>query len=386
MAGRVLIVVSATPGEAAALLKDGPRRDFIELSAATGGEIVYRDGGARRKGLRGKLWGPHLRQAWRVASGTRPGDAIFADGEHNGLPLVLFLALRRRRPGRVVMLGHLLSRPWKLPLLWLATHAGPRGVLVLHSLEQRRNVRRWVGSRWQVRLVPYQVDTAFWLPAEAVPDGIPVVVAAGSENRDYETLVQAVRGLPVDVVIAAGSHWARNLADPRELPANVELLSRPLPFADLRELYRRAAVVVVPVHDVPNQSGVTTILEAMSCGRPVIVTASRGQQECIEAPLVRSDGTLDAAATSSRGPAAFGGAPGESVSGLYVPPGDSAALRAAVSLVTRDGEWARAMGRAGRAAAVRDFDIERFVDTLRGALLDPLPAAATRTRSPLASR
>ena len=38
MAGRVLIVVSATPGEAAALLNDGPRRDFVELAAATSGD------------------------------------------------------------------------------------------------------------------------------------------------------------------------------------------------------------------------------------------------------------------------------------------------------------------------------------------------------------
>lgn len=381
MPGRVLIMVSASEAETARLLAGGPRRDFVELAAATGGQIIYRDAGARRKGVLGKLWGPHLRQAWRVARQARKGDAIFADGEHNGLPMLLFLALLRRRPSRVVMLGHLLSRRWKLPLLWLATHTGTRGMLILHSLEQRQIVSPWVGGRWQVRLVPYQVDTAFWTAPGALPGAAMFIVAAGSENRDYETLVEAARDLPVRVVIAAGSHWARDLAGAGPLPANVEHLAQPLPFDGLRELYRGARLVAVPVHDVPNQSGVTTILEAMSCGRPVVVTASRGQRECVEGPLVRADGSLDAAATAARGPAAFGCPPGGSATGLYVPPGDAAALRAAIEHLLGDAEAADAMGLAGREAALASFTIESFVAALRSALVEPLNGARTPSRS-----
>ena len=380
-----VMLVSATRARTEALLRHGPRRDFIALAEATGADVRYQMIGARRAGLAAKMMGAHVRQAWRLAREVEPGAIVFADGEHNGIPFALMSGLLRRRPRRLVMLGHLLSRRWKLPLLWLATRAGPRGVLVLHSVEQRRIVKRWVGRRWRIVLVPYQVDTEFWAAdgASASAD-LPLVLAVGSENRDYATLVRAVEGLPVRVVIAAGSHWAREAAVAGETPPNVEYLSQPLGFAALRDLYRQAACVVVPLHDVANQSGVTTILEAMSCGRPVVVTASRGQQECIEGPLVTADGRLDAVTTTGRGPAAFGGPAGGAATGLYVPPADEAALNAAIRRVLEHPGEASEMGAAARRAAVEHFSLERFVATLT-ALLAPAPAESGTARRRVAA-
>ncbi|MCC7362939.1 MAG: glycosyltransferase family 4 protein [Dehalococcoidia bacterium] len=367
----VLLAVSASEAETARLTAGGPRRDFLELTEAVGGTVVYREG-VKARGWRAKLLGPHVRQAWRVAGMARRGDVIFADGEHVGLPLLLFLAVRGRRPARVVMLGHLLSKRWKLALLWLATRAGPRGQLVLHSVEQHAIAAPRLGRRWRARLVPYQVDTAFWHAQEGVePPGRKLVVAVGSENRDYETLTAAARGIDADVVIAAGSHWARETAAAGELPANVRYLSEPLGFAELRELYARAAVVAVPLHDVPNQSGVTTILEAMSMGVPVVVTASRGQRECVTGPLVTGDGARDALATADRGLQVLGGAAAPGATGLYVPPGDVAALRAALAQLLGDAEARAALGAAGRASAVQSFDTDRFTAALAALLETP---------------
>ena len=372
MNGDIELLVSATRAHTVALLHDGPRRDFLELAEASGAIVAYQEARSNHSGFASKFVGPHVRQAWRAARRLNRGATVFADGEHNGLPLVIFAALLGRRPGRVVMLGHLVSRRWKLPLLWVATRLGPRGVLVLHSVEQRRILAPWVGRRWRVVLTPYQVDTDFWTPGHARPDGgLPLILAVGSENRDYATLVRAVDGLPVRVVIAAGSHWARETAGASALPANVRRLTEPLGFSALRDLYRESACVVVPLHDVPNQSGVTTILEAMSCARPIVVTASRGQQECVEGPLVRADGSLDAAATSARGPKVFGASAGCESTGLYVAPGDSDALRAAIERVLADGPRASLMAAAARRAAVEHFSIERFVETLSALLVPP---------------
>ena len=250
---RTILLVSTTLAEAQRLAVDGPRRDFLELARSAGAEIQHQSA-RRRNGIAGKLSGPHFGQAWRAAAACHAGDALFADGEHIGLPLQLFLALRRRRPGRLVVLGHLLTRPRKLALLWLATRVGPPGTLVLHSVEQERTVRRFVGWRWRISLAPYQVDTAYWTPGAGLhgTGALPLVLAVGSENRDYATLVRAVEGLPVRVIIAAGSHWARETAQAGSA-RNVEYSGRPLPFAELRERYREAAVVVVPVHDVRSE-------------------------------------------------------------------------------------------------------------------------------------
>lgn len=375
-APRTFLAVSVTREEAARLTAGGPRRDFVELARATGATIVYRDAPSGG-GWRAKLLGPHVRQAWRLAARLRRGDRAFADGEHIGLPLVLFLVLRRRRPARVVMLGHLVTRPWKLPLLWLASRMGIPGTLILHSVEQRQRARSWLGPAWRLELMPYQVDTAYWNPAPAVPGPRPLIVAVGSENRDYAPLMQAAKDLDAGVVVAAGSHWARSTAGSGFRPENVEYLDKPLAFPDLRELYRRAAVVVVPLHDVANQSGVTTLLEAMSCAIPVVVTATRGQREIVTGPLVLGDGTTDPAATADRGPQAFGANhASRAVTGLYVVPNDARSLRAAIDELLRDPVTAAALGAAGRDSALQRFTIEQYVANLAALLIDTDPGTA----------
>ncbi len=358
---RVRIAVSVTAEAAARLVHDGPRRDFLALAAEAAGEVVYQPSPGRRSGLLPKLFGPHLRLAWGLARTTSASDVTFLDGEHLAIPYLASAALLRRRPERTVFLGHLLTKRWKLALLWLTTRIGGNGTLIVHSVEQQAAARRYLGPRWRIVLMPYQVDTAFWTAPLSNPLARPRVLAVGSESRDYDILVRAVDGLECDVTIAAGSHWARSTARAASLPGNVTYLSEPLPFAGLRELYRQADVVVVPLHDVANQSGITTMLEAMSCGRPVIVTASRGQRECLRGPLMRADGTLDAAATEDRGPHHFDASaahPGST--GLYVPAGDAPALRHAISRLCDCRGEAAAMGGCGRAAAETHFTTGRF--------------------------
>ncbi|MCC6381908.1 MAG: glycosyltransferase family 4 protein [Dehalococcoidia bacterium] len=370
MNGRTILVVSASHDETARLVDCGPRRDFLEVARRLDAPVIYRTGSPRR-GWGGRLLGPHLRQAWQAASLSRPGDTIFADGEHLGVPLLLVLALRLQRGRRVVMLGHLLSKPWKGILLRLATRTSTAGVVVVHSEEQARTARAAVGRSWLVRQVPYQVDADFWRGGSPLAGDLPLILAVGSENRDYRTLVAAVRGLRARVVIAAGSHWARKTAQAGNLPANVELLTAPLPFADLRRLYEQAAVVAVPLEDVANQSGVTTLLEAMSMGRPVVVSATRGQREYVRGALMRPDGMLDRAATAGRGPGDAADA------GVYVPPGHAGALRAAFVRLLSDADLAATLGAGGRRTIADHFTVEQYTAALAECLAPtPCPPRA----------
>src|SRR5690606_5292547 len=236
-------------------------------------EVHYQPRPSRRRGPFRRVIGPHLLQAWRMSGAARPGDVLFADSEHLGLPLVAFSRLRSRRPPRVVMIGHMPGRWWKRAAFRLLTRLGTSGTVRLHSVEQRRLLQPHVGKRWSARMVPYQVDTEFWTTerGEAGHEG-PMFLAVGSEHRDFETLARAAEGLPARVLVKAGSYWARSRAGLHRAPANVTYTDRDLSFVELRALYRQATAVVVPLRDVRNQSGVTTILEAMSLGLPVIAT------------------------------------------------------------------------------------------------------------------
>lgn len=381
MSRRTVLCISATEAEARWLTDCGPRRDFVELAARTGGELFYRSSAPARRGLFGKLTGPHIRHAWRVAAAVDDGDAIYADGEHSGLPLLFFLALRRKTRTHVVMIGHNPGRWWKRLLLRGGTRIGPAGELLVHSVEQARRAGPSLGPRWRMSLLPYHVDAGYWSRRTNPPQGaLPVVLAVGAEHRDYDTLVRAADGLRARVVIVAGSHWARTAAGAGSaLPANVLQITEKLSFDELRSLYETAAVVVVPLRPASFQAGVTTILEGMSMAKPVVVTATDGQRECVTGPLVRSDGVRDAAATADRGPAALGlDAAGAPADGLYVPAGDSAALRHAIAGLLAGGATARTMGEAGRAAAERHFGIDAYTERLATALgADTAPREAS---------
>lgn len=359
---RVLVCFSMSEDDAARLAVGGPRRDIPLLASRLGATLLFRRGaGKRRMRSLNRLVGPHVRHAWDASTRAKDHDVIFADGEHVGLPLLFFLWVRRRRRP-VVMLGHFIEPRWKRALLRVGSRLTQDGVLILHSVVQADAARGALHQTWTAEVLPYQVDTEFWASdTEPVQAGPAVVVAVGSEHRDYQTLVEAARDLPVEVRIAAGSHWAREQATAAAPPPNVQYEGRTLPFSELRQFYQSADMVVVPLHAVGNQSGVTTILEAMSMGRPVIVSATPGQREIVTGPVIREDGR-DREAAADRGPQLFGLPADPRPTGWYVAPHDPAGLRTAICGLAGNPALRSELGLAGRRAVHRNFRLEQFVE------------------------
>jgi glycosyltransferase involved in cell wall biosynthesis len=97
---------------------------------------------------------------------------------------------------------------------------------------------------------------------------------------------------------------------------------------------------------------VTVILEAMAMGKAVICSRTRGQVDVIQ----------------------------EGVTGLYVPIGDAAALRAAILSLWNDPQRALQMGQNARAHVEKYHTLEKFTSTARSAAdasLDGRPAPDT---------
>ncbi len=124
----------------------------------------------------------------------------------------------------------------------------------------------------------------------------------GLEFRDYPTLIEAVRDLDIQVVIAAASPWSKraDTTQGQQIPSNVVV--RRFSQFELRDLYAACQTMVMPLYEVNFQAGVTAILEAMAMGLPVICSQTPGQTDVIVA--------------------------GET--GVYVTPGDPAALKNAI--------------------------------------------------------
>jgi glycosyltransferase involved in cell wall biosynthesis len=237
------------------------------------------------------------------------------------------------------MIAHILSVPKKV-LLYRAFGLGSEiDRIIVYSSAQRSYIHEQLGFPLDdVHLVPFMVDTAFFDPDQVEVRPVPMICSAGLERRDYPTLIEAVRGLDVRVVIAAASPWSKrpDTTNSQDLPENVEV--RRFGFVDLRQLYADAAFVVVPLEDVDFQAGVTTILEAMSMGRAVICSRSRGQTD-----VIRHDHT-----------------------GVYVSPNDPIDLRNAIVRLLRDPSTARRLGCAAREQVEQTCDVTVYAQRLAG--------------------
>lgn len=177
----------------------------------------------------------------------------------------------------------------------------------------------------------YGVDTDFFAPRSSTE--APVIVSAGTAARDYVTLVEASRDLGIDVKIAASSRWhtLSTEIDGNELPKHVEARSYGN-YMGLRDLYARAAFVVVPLFPAVHACGYAVIAEAMAMGKAVIVSRT-------DSP---SDFVVD----------------GET--GFYVAPGNVTELRDKMQTLLESPDRAAAMGAAARSRMQEHFSVEAY--------------------------
>ncbi|HWE62901.1 MAG TPA: glycosyltransferase family 4 protein, partial [Chloroflexota bacterium] len=343
-----------------------PRKDYLELQRALQADVI--DLGA----LERRFWtrlvrrcaGTAIAQALLALTCCRQYDVVFVDRESAGFALAALLRLRRHRP-RVTMIGHMLSPASKRVLFRFLRLNRWVDRLIVHSSLQQQVAEQELGvPPERTALLPYQADQRFWKPLAVAQRA--QICSAGLEFRDYQTMLEAVAGLNVDVVIAAASHWSTHTGLPsaRLLPPNVRMAA--LNYVALRHLYAESLFVVVPLQDVENQAGITTILEAMAMGKAVVVSHTRGQID-----VVRDRRRVDR--TNPRRPtqpewARTLGATEEAAhghTGIYVQPGDAAELRRAITFLLTHPEQARAMGANGRRLIEQTMGLDHYTARIR---------------------
>ncbi|HET7486301.1 MAG TPA: glycosyltransferase family 4 protein [Acidimicrobiales bacterium] len=262
-------------------------------------------------------------------------DAVLSDGEHLGIPLALLLRPLRGRAPRHVVIGHDLVGLKKA--LLLRTVRPQRGMdsIIVHSSNQVSLLTGRLGVPPElVHVIPYAVDTGFWFRPDDAEEDDGLVVSVGREHRDYRCLAEACAGERVFVADHSLHTPGATVRLPHLWPAS--FTHHALNLADLRAMYARASVVVVPVLPSDPPFGITTVLEAMSMGRALVISATAGLAGVIE----------------------------HERTGLVVPPEDPGALRAAVRRLLDDPAERQRLGKAARAEAERLYSVDRFVDHL----------------------
>ena len=193
-----------------------------------------------------------------------------------------------------------------------------------------------------ISYLPFGVDQYFWSPGDLSRKiSADYVLAIGNDlARDWETLVQAWQpSFPkLRIITSLSVPWH---------PENVEVIrgdwrTQVISDNEIRELYRRALLVVVPLHDTIQPAGQSVCLQAMGCGCPVVLTDIAGLWD---RDLIRD---------------------GENV--LLVPPGNSRALEATLQRLIADPVLREKIGRAGRLSVLEHFNTNRMALSLHSIL------------------
>lgn len=368
MSHLVLTVSGTISAEASQLAAKGerPRLDYEEIAEALGAALVDHVAARRATGFGGrlveKLAGPNAVLAWACFVRRHEISAVVTDGEQVGIPFALLLKFlgRGSRSLRHVMIGHALSARKKSVLFrWLGLASHVDVFLVYASAQKQLVEGSFKVPPERVVLTPFQVDTRFYSPEAAAEHPSdesqgsgppPLICAVGLERRDYRTLLQAIRGLPVRLVITASSAWSKQMstAESESIPSNVTV--RKFSYPGLRQLYSDSAFMVMPLLEVDFAAGVTAILEAMAMERAVICSRAAGQTDLVI----------------------------EGETGLYVPVGDVERLRAAILRLLDDPEEARSMGRRARALVQERMSLEHYVEGIKRIVGSGIPSHGGR--------
>lgn len=190
--------------------------------------------------------------------------------------------------------------------------------------------RRFGVNPAKCHFVPFPVNDDV-LGVDA-PDG-DYVYSGGFAHRDWPTLVRALLDLPYRAVLSTSAAL--------DIPAADRDRIRVLPMQkpeEGRRLMAGAGVVALSFHETHLPSGPLVLLDALGMGKATVATNVNGTRD-----YVRDGETA-----------------------LLVPPGNAAALAAAIRVLMEDGARRRAMAAAAKQDVRTRFTTQRFLDGVIG--------------------
>lgn len=275
-----------------------------------------------------------------IADRLTSNDVVFCPGEEIGIPLAKIYGSQRERPKIVSWLHRITGLRTRTVLKLFALNNSIDLFVVSNSINKEFLVSYLNLSPEQVLFLWHPIDTKYFdfRVGSKTRSSKPraVVMSVGLEYRDYQLLAAATADLNVEVKIAGFSQFQSRTAKclPKVMPKNMS--NQKYSWSELIELYRQADLVIICLKENTAAAGVTVLLEAMCCKKPIICSRTQGIKDYL------SDETAI----------------------VSVKPGDAGELRRAILYLLNNPKeaWQRAE-RAFQLAAQR-HDLERQVEVL----------------------
>ncbi len=365
--------------------EDRRRPDFFALRDALRGRIIdENDVRASRWGrLVQAVAGTYVALAVTAFRQRRSATAFVTGSENEAIVLAFLMKLTRTRIPLVTPAIYPAKPAKRVAWRWARVHDHVHQVMTLGTVQADRLVNGFGVPPEKVQLLPYGIDTRYWSPERARPRTAarPYVFAAGLQHRDYWTLVRATEGLGVDLVVAASSLWSTTGSELADVPLPSWVHVRSFGYADLRDAYAGAAVVACPLVETDFPAGTTSVVEAMSMGRPVVLTRAEGTGDYVtdrRRELRRGPLRSTSAGYATR----YASKSAQGQTGFLVPPSDPQELRSVLQWVLTHPVEAEAIGARARAVAEEVFSLEAYVGRIVAAVEQGMAEATGAAPAP----
>ncbi len=310
------------------------KRSDLSLSRELGGIQVR----CNHWGLHPRLYPPLLAH---VLPRFWPGPAIYKSNQVKGAEVML-AAARHTGARSITRAGYLPSNiaAWdqgydspeaqRMRALEARVFGGADRVVVTTQAMADTVLGRYRVDPGRLRVIPNYVDTDLFSPAES-PRASKQLCYVGRLHREknLDSLFTALEGLGVELVLIGEGELRGHLEErARREGLNVRFLGR-VPNAELPGHLNRATAFVFPSLGEHHPK---SLIEAMSCGAPVIACQVPGVRELVE---------------HGRSGWLCGTSPAE--------------LRQAIETVLGDASLRERLGRAARKYCLEHFTVERVV-------------------------
>ena len=147
-------------------------------------------------------------------------------------------------------------------------------ISVLSGSLHAETISTWPEFKEKFAYIPWGADLRFYPEPDCAPKPEGYIVSVGATRRDFKTLAQAAKRSNRQFVICTPGE--SGLAK-GELPQNVTLHEKSfMSYTKTLKLYENSQAVAIPL-DTPadyrgTQIGLSSLIEAMAIGKPVIMT------------------------------------------------------------------------------------------------------------------
>ena len=288
--------------------------------------------------IRAKLAGTPNNWAYARLLSSQLGsqDVVFCPGEGIGIPLATICRLKQKRP-KIVVWFHRITGLRTRVALKLFGISSAIDLAVVSSRINQHFLHNYLNLPLeQILFWWHPIDSQFFTPRlVSNPKTKPTIASIGLEYRDYRLLAAATETLNVDVKVAGFSQFQSRISTsfPKVLPNN--MTNKNYRWSELIDLYHRADIVVIPLRENNSAAGVTVLLEAMSCKKPIVCIRTKGLKEYLDEAAV-----------------------------LTVVPGDVAGLQQAIVYLLDNPQEAQEMAQRAFELANKKHNLEQQVEVL----------------------